>query len=535
MAYLLSGLSLGVAYAFPQLLGLPVLGMALLLMQFHREEHATRLNQIGKLYITFFVFHAFTNWWVSSWQAQTDPYLLISGIALAIGHPFFLMIPFLILWSIRKRLGTPWMLAIAPFAVAGFEWLHGQTDASYPWLSTGYAFIDSPAVQLASSIGVYGLTFYGTMLYTITAYIWIYKSKSYQWYGIVVTVVVLPMIYGWCLESPQAWKTTDGRSLTVGLVQPNENPWDKWSSGELQVEKNQRITDELLSVEKPDFVLWSETAIPYAIRQSANDPDMENLQKWVDSRTTLITGYADVVVYPDGQAPASARRSSLNPNLRFDSFNAAMLLSGYKEGNERVEIPVHRKSMLTPFAERMPFADQLSFAMNWFEWGVGISAWGKGTTRNPLPLLNNKDTIAQVGVIICIESIYPEVASDMVNNDADILAVITNDAWYNGTWGPRQHYNIARMRAIEQRRDIVRVGNSGVTGHINAMGRSVTEIPVQQTGFLVVQPNTNRIRSTFAVLGSTPIIFGLVLTLVLFVLARIPYFVRKLRDQLSTP
>ena len=192
-------------------------------------------------------------------------------------------------------------------------------------------------------------------------------------------------------------------------------------------------------------------------------------------------------------------------------------------------MPIHRKTNLTPFGERLPFADQFTFAMQWIQWGVGISSWGVGQVREPLPLpLRGGDT-AKVGVIICIESIYPETARDLVRNGADVLCVITNDAWYNGTPGPRQHYDIARMRAIEQRRDIARVGNSGISGTIAADGSSTYELAPMTTTVGHGTVGRQRVTTIYAALGDILPPLGALLTIVLWLATRFPALLRNMR------
>ena len=103
---ILSGVLLGLA--FPQVLGgiagviVFVAFVPLLFVIADSGAKHTRWRLIGQLYITFVIFHGLTNWWVCSWQEQTDPYLFASGFALWFGHPFFLMLPFVALASIRK-------------------------------------------------------------------------------------------------------------------------------------------------------------------------------------------------------------------------------------------------------------------------------------------------------------------------------------------------------------------------------------------------------------------------------------------------
>ncbi len=534
---LASGLFLGAA--FPQVVGVwaGVLSLVALVPLFvllaTRAQHASRWRVIGWLYATFVVYHGITNWWVCSWQERTDPYLFVSGIALWLGHPFFLMLPFVALASIRRRLGTRWMFVLAPASIAGFEWLHGQTDASYPWLTIGYTLVGTPLAQIADVIGVYGLTFLIAGVNAACA--WLYLHRAYRSVRIQATIAIHLFMLVWLFVGMARAKVALPASgaLRALLIQPNEDPWDKWSDPELQLQTHIHLTDSVrtyyrargASNRTEDVVIWSETAIPFLIRDARNIEQWHALRTWVDtSSVPLLTGLADVSVYPSGAAPPSARRSAADPAVRYDAFNAAMVINPATSN-----VALHYKSMLTPFAERLPFADQLTFAMSWIEWGVGISAWGKGQTRLPLPVLRGSDTVARIGTIICIESIYPEVARDMVNNGADVLCVITNDAWYNRTWGPGQHFDIARMRAIEQRRAVLRCAQSGVTGAILPDGTdAVAPLSVMRRAALHATVPTQTQRTVYARVGDPLPILGLLFTIFAIVLARIPACVRVL-------
>lgn len=452
------------------------------------------------LYLTFFIFHGGTNWWISSWQERTDPYLFASGIALCVIHPFFLMAPWALVGAIARR-SRRYALLCTPIVVTAFEWAHGQTDASYPWLTTGYMVVGNDLAQLAEWIGVYGLTFMILSVNVAVSEAWMSRShNSRRSFGIAATVIVFVGLWwaiGYSLREIASFAVNKGGGTRVALVQPDEDPWEKWSDPRIQVKRHITMLDSVRAAgERVDLVVWSETAIPFPIRDARYAPEWESLRTWIDtSGISLLTGYSDFYVYPAGTAPPSARTSTLDPTTRFDAFNAAMLVEA-----GRADIPVHRKTMLTPVAERLPFADQLTFAMSWFEWGVGISSWGKGAVREPLQSAHGPN----IGVIICIESIYPEVALDLVRHGANVLCVITNDAWYNGTPGPRQHYDIARMRAIEQRRTLVRCANSGVTGVILPNGASTAEIQPCEPGVLTLPIYTNAERTLFSRIGNVP-------------------------------
>ncbi len=536
----LSGILLGASFP-PSPLGILsfVAYVPLLILIATQTSSMRRIKIIGLFYVTFVLYHGITNWWISSWQEHTDPYLFASGIVLTLAHPFFLMLPFLALTSFVRRLPSlspfhPFILA--PLTISGFEWLHGQTDASYPWLTSGYMLVHTPFAQLAEFIGVYGLTFLIASVNSAIAY-WLLNrsSQTKPWF---IPSLTLAALIAWYLFGQALTDQPTNRLLTstvahqhtstLALVQPNEDPWDKWADTRAQVRVHQALVDSLRrSGVQPDIVVWSETAIPFMIREPEYSAEAEHLRTWVDtSKFALLTGFADRYVYPADATPPSARTSRFDPTIRFDVFNAAMVV-----GRDRDHDVVHHKSMLTPFAERLPFADQFTFAMSWIQWGVGISAWGKGQTRNPLPVGER----AKVGTIICIESIYPEVAADMVRNGADLLCIITNDAWYNGTWGPVQHFDIARMRAIEQRRTIVRCAMSGVTGVILPDGSSLGTDPSggmlapMTQGVAVAKVTTSSVRTVYSQVGDVIPPVGLALTLLLLISARIPAVLRKLR------
>lgn len=520
---LLSGVLLGAAFPPSPLGVLALVGYVPLLVALDQLEGHRRRSVIAHLYVTFFVYHGITNWWVMSWQEQTDPYLMASGAALWLGHPFFLMLPFVALSSLRRRLGRTVFVWMAPLSIVGFEWLHGQTDASYPWLTSGYMLIDTPLAQVADYVGVYGLTFLIAVANTLL---------MQRRYVPAATMVLVWGLLGFLNQQQFQQSERTGTPIRAALVQPNENPWDKWSDPRGQVARQQHLVDSIRwKGARPELVVWAETAIPYTIREAPYQDDIQRLQTWVDtSGIALLTGFADRVIYQPGQAPPSARVWPSDPSVRFDHFNAAMSLQA---GGGIVGI--HHKSMLTPFAERLPFADQLTFAMSWIEWGVGISAWGKGTTRLPLPIMTRSgDTLGRVGTIICIESIYPEVARDMVAAGADLLAVITNDAWYNGTWGPAQHFCIARMRAIEQRRDVLRCAMSGETGVIRADGSTSHSMPARTSGVLqgTVQPMS--VITVYNRLGDILPPVALAVVLLALLAARFPVVVRNMRTDHDT-
>jgi len=436
------------------------------------ERKETNQNTVRLLYVFFFFFHGAANWWVMSWQKETDPFLMIAGAALWLGHAYFLMPAFLLYKYIRKRTSVTVALCALPFLWTSVEWLHSLGDFSYPWLAVGYTqTYNTYLIQLADITGVWGISFIVMLVNCVIAHWWLTRKSISMHIGLIAGVFVLMIGYSFVTISSLSVGTVKQRGVTFGVVQPNIDPWAKWKGETYEmIGKHINLQDSLNKKRKCDISVWSETAIPIGLLMPQYSDVRAYMQKWADtSGTALLTGFADWTFYPEATAPFNARPYPLRDKTKYRVFNSAGMLIPKTE-----DVPVHHKSKLTPFGEGVPFSDDLPFLQNILQWGVGISGWNKGEGANALPIVVRGDTV-KIGPVICIESIYPNFVADYARNGANVLAVITNDAWYDGTFGPEQHYCIARMRAVESHRYIVRCGNSGVSGFISATGESIEQ------------------------------------------------------------
>ncbi|MBL7990061.1 MAG: apolipoprotein N-acyltransferase [Candidatus Kapabacteria bacterium] len=511
----LSGILLGIGFAPLHLGVLAYIGFLPLLVVLERTSGV--MQTLRRLYWTFFVFQGVSNWWVSSWQREADPYLMAAGIALWLGHPLFFAVPMFGYTFLHKRLGRASALAMLPFLWAAFEWLHGLGEASYPWQALGYtqAFY-TPLIQIADITGVWGLswcivavnallaacffTFSGLPVASDSLAVRLTKTLYLCRLQVVSVLGLLLCMLGygvWQVRNFQHEALLQShKSVSVGIIQPNINPWGKWQgSAQEQVALHLHLVDSLRlhlpkGVSRLDFTLWSETAIPYRILIMQNFPYLDGLRAWTDSTGIgILSGLpTDRIYRTRAEAPITA---SVIPRmfdtLYAESFNSAMMLAPRTDITHSdpfmpypPAIAVHRKMKLTPFAERVPYAEKISFAVKALTWGVGISGWGLGREQKPLPLKRELDT-AQIGAVICIESIYPAFVADYARKGATLLVVITNDGWFNHTPGPEQHYMIAAMRAVESKRYLARCGNTGVSGFLTPLGTSLqrTEIDTQ--------------------------------------------------------
>lgn len=127
--------------------------------------------------------------------------------------------------------------------------------------------------------------------------------------------------------------------------------------------------------------------------------------------------------------------------------------------------------ILVPFGERLPYADTFHFLIEPLQWGVGISNWAKGKDTTVFEMRRRNGELVKFSGVVCYESIYPSLVREFVKRDAQFLVVITNDSWYGNTSGPYQHFQYSILRAVENRRSIVRCANGGISGFIDPYGR----------------------------------------------------------------
>jgi len=389
---------------------------------------------------------------------------------------------------VKKRLSTSIALWLFPIFWVTFEWAHNLGELSYPWLTLGNTQIyNSLWVQFVDITGVWGASLLlATMNVILTKLILNFsKFKHFSDFvkhpqnSILITsallIIIIPLLYG--VVRISQFKHEDliknKPTVSVGLIQPAINPWRKWEiSVDEMIKLQMDIADSLINEGlKPDLIIWNETAIPSYVRIN-HKYDYWNLLDWCDKqKISLLSGFAELRYYNSENKTVTARIDSNQTDTYYESYNSCMLI---QSGD--TDLPqVYTKMRLTPMAERLPYSEFLMFMRSWFEWGVGISAWGIGTEQKNLNLYLNSDT-AKIGPVICIESIYPEFVSIAALSGAEFLVIITNDAWYDYTPGPEQHYLIAAMRAIENRRYIARCANTGVTGVISPTGKTISRL-----------------------------------------------------------
>ncbi|RME68517.1 MAG: apolipoprotein N-acyltransferase, partial [Nitrospirae bacterium] len=328
----------------------------------------------------------------------------------------------------------------------GLEYIRGAALTGFPWSLVGYSQTEIlPIMQVADITGIYGVSFFVVLL-NLTLYGMVYKRWPIKKALLLIVVLAIFLGYGLVRQSMlEDLKPHD--YIKVAMVQPNIEQQLKWDPQykRTNLEKLFHLTERLLP-ERPDLVVWPETALPFYF---GYEKDLtERLQTFVRKHHLyLLTG-----------TPLIKDIKKTNNRYQYITSNSAILL-----GPDGKVMASYDKIHLVPFGEYVPLRKILFFVNRLVE-GIGDFKRGEGYTTFEI---NHK----RFFVLICYEAIFPSLVRDF--GEADFMVNITNDAWFGTSSGPFQHADIARVRAIEMRRPMVRVANSGISEVVDIFGSAV--------------------------------------------------------------
>ena len=371
------------------------------------------------------------------------------------------------LYFARRLTGWPLALLLPIVWTASELTLNYLSDLSFPWLTLGLSVAHVPLLaQVADLSGVRGVSFWIAAVNGLIADAWLHRSVLRAAASRVIAALILIA----AVAAYGEWRIATIPLVPlarVAIVQPDIPEEAKLSTADptLHVAKLVAMTRAELARSSPDLVVWPEAAL---------DRFLWQYPAWVDSLrsavalnpTPMIVGFMD----------------SSNPmDVPFAYYNAALLTD--PRGNISPQ-PPYRKHYLVPIVERVPFVNP-----EWFRGVDYFGGFGRGTMEEPFHL-----QFGTVGVLICYESIFPQLSRSYAVQGASMLVNITNDAWFQRSNAPYQHFAHLSLRAIENRIPIVRAANTGISGWIDPLGRVRAETPlfVPRTATYAVERTTAR-------------------------------------------
>lgn len=474
---ILSGVLLGISFPpfpFPFTL-LSFVGFIPYLIVLKNRQTLAEINRAT--YLMAFVFCAITIYWVGSWQAEADSFLMIGGGALLLALPAVMIIPSTLYYLSVKVFKVKISFWLFPVFWVTAEYLLTLTDLKFPWLILGDGLAKfTTFIQAADIIGAFGLSlvvlYINLLLYKAYFHYKEERKISVKYFVIAVSFFLVFIVYGMIKIS--SFKPSD-KNVRVGLIQPNINPWKKWDLGSLQnmVENYLQLSQQAVD-DGAQIIIWPETALPVYLMNGNYQAELDTIYKFLEkNNVSLLTGMPHINFYYDSsKAPADAKFSK-SGNYYYTTYNAALLL---KPGTR--EYQQYGKMQLVPLGEHVPFVDQFTFLSDIFKWGVGLTGWnvGKDTLvfRTEIDIDGKVDSI-KIAPIICFESVFPLFVANFVQRGAEFIAIVTNDSWYGNSSGPYQHKEFAALRAVENRRSVVRSANGGISTIINPLGITEAE------------------------------------------------------------
>lgn len=389
------------------------------------------------------------------------------------------------LYALRRLTRLPVAILLPVVWSASEVVLNRMSDLAFPWLPLGLAVSRVPVLaQIAELSGVRIISFWMAATAGLCVDAWLLRESRTavtRRIAAAVTVALLVTVYG-----VVRMRTIETRPLApIAIVQPNIPQLDKW-----QEENRGRIvgmiadlTRQTMNRRDAELVVLPEVAFPGFLSEH---------QDWQDTirsltsgaRTPMIFGVLDLI----WRGPED-----------YDYYNSAMLADTVGRLGTQ---PAYHKAKLVPIVERVPFINP-----RWFSRFKYFGGLGRGEEQVVYRL-----KFGGAGVLICYESIFPEISREYRRRGADVLLNITNDAWFGRSVAPYQHEAHLALRAIENRMSVVRSANTGISGYVDPLGRISGRTGLFVPATRTYQAETTSIITLYTRLGDWVGVISVILT-----------------------
>lgn len=501
----------------------------LFLVKLAREHYPDQSRRIvfRSSYFSFLIWNSLSTFWVTNTA-------FFAGIFAVFANSFLMTLPVLLYLWLSRKLEAKWHSLLFITAWITFEFLHFRWEITWPWLTLGNSLASWPmAIQWYEFTGVFGGT-----LWLLIVNIMIFNAiqqhtgfKDFPGSRIIqlLLLIVLPLFFSVFLYFNRKEISED--TIKTLIVQTNYDP----HYGRINISKQQAI-EQIIELIRPyvneetELVILPETLIEQVnIGEISDELFIKRIREEFAQYPGLqliagISGYQFYHIDHMDKLPRSYRelKNTVRGNYNYyEIFNAALYF-GVKRGGEQV----YKKSIFVPGAEIFPYPDVLFFVSPLVD-KLGGSVNGYGKQEWPTTLKTNNGNIAS---IICYESVFGEYVGRYMRDNAEAFVIITEDGWWGNTAGHKQHMAYARIRAIEQRKDIARAANTGKSVYINSRGGIEYLLPYETEGVLEVTLRKNKDRTFYAVWGDLIGRLSLYTLLLMISYSLLFYWKKKVED-----
>jgi apolipoprotein N-acyltransferase len=351
------------------------------------------------------------------------------------------------------------------------EWLRGWLLSGFPWLSTGYALIDSPLADWAPLIGVYGVSLAAAVIavaINVVCMAGVALSRRALSAAVAASVFLVPLI------AHRDWTHPEGPPIPVAAVQgavPQDQKWQA-KNRELTMQRYLRLTGEAWGAK---LIVWPEASLPVLSTE---------IQDYLHRLKEQGRAHgADFAIGLVDYRPATKQY-----------FNGILVLAAAGDG-------WYYKRHLVPFGEYFPVP---SFVRAWLRlMSLPYDDFTPGNAHQPALSAAGQ----ALALTICYEDAFGSQQLDVLRQ-ATLLINVTNNAWYGDSTAPHQHLQIARMRALEAGRYLVRTANDGITAMIDPHGKIVARLAQFQQAVLRANAQPMIGLTPYARLGNYPVVIG---------------------------
>ena len=369
-----------------------------------------------------------------------------------------------------------------PFIIVLIEYVRSFGALGFPWSNlaltqSNYIYF----IQFIEVTGTYGVSFFiigfNVILYNVTQKkISLLKGLSF------ISLILIGLSIagaGRILSLPKS-----NQKISVAVVQPNVNPNTKWQNKKKIIAFMDSLHQESIKF-KPDLIVFPETALPsYLVRDSRTRGALQSTVN--SSDIPLLTGTI---------------HTSFENNSRY-YYNSSMFIIPQKK------YELYSKIHLVPFAEYdlIPSIFHPLTKLN-----INIDR-GNFKSGNNYKVFKHENLL--FSNLICYESSIPKISRTFVSKGAEFLIIQANDGWLGSSFGPYQHFELARLRAIENRIPIVRCANTGISGIINIDGSIKTKVQLNEEKIIFESLSSNKNGSFYTKYGD---IFAIIISIIILI------------------
>ncbi len=465
-----SGLILGISWPTYGVTALIFIGFVPLLYVLYINKEKYSLSLFLYIYTAFLIWNFISTNWLF--------YATLEGMLFAIIVNSFLMTIVISLYkvvstTINEKLSFIFLISLW----IGFEKFHLIWDFSWPWLNLGNVFSEKTDwIQWYEYTGSFGGT-----LWVLIVNILIFKilkkiieSKKIKKLSIVTfLILIFPIALSKYIYNSIEIKE---EKTNIFIIQPNIDPYsDKYSRSNTD---NYFYLYNLLEKNKVNnsTIILPETFFSNGLQINSNKQnELINSLGLVREKfnSDILSGIELYEIFFDS-TKAKDYSNKIDDEKWLDIFNSAVFIS---EKND-----YYNKSKLVVGVENIPYKKIIEPLLGNILLDFGGLSYSRGYDEKRKNFKSSNDFY--ISPIICYESIYGEYVTEYTRNGSNLLAIITNDGWWDVSEGHKQHLSYSKIRAIENRRNIVRSANTGISAIINYKGDVIEKIEYGKEGII---------------------------------------------------